>query len=203
MHTPFRSRPLVQHLVAACLLAAGASAMAQTAAGTVQRDINQQTRIVDGLQDGSLTTREAARLERDQARVDRVQSQALRDGQLSAAERQRLDHAQDRASQNIYGARHNDATGNPDSASSQRMQVAAKRDVLQNRRIENGIQQGQLSNREVAALQRGQARSHAQQAHQGSDGHVSAGESARRAHLQDRQSRHIHRARHNDVPRKS
>lgn len=202
MQTPSRTLPLVQRLIAACLIATGASAMAQTAASTVQRDVNQQTRIVDGLQDGSLTTREAARLERGQAQVDRVQSRALGDGQLTAAERQRLDTVQDRTSQSIYAARHNEATGNPDSASSKRMQAAAKRDVLQNQRIENGIQQGQLGNREVAALQRGQARSHAQQAHQGADGHVSAGESARRARVQDRQSRQIHRARHNDVPRK-
>ena len=48
-------------LAAALGLAFSAGAFAQ--AGTVQRDVNQQQRIEQGLQSGQLTTREASRLE--------------------------------------------------------------------------------------------------------------------------------------------
>ncbi len=58
-------------LIAAALSFACVGAFAQaTAASTTQRDVNQQTRIENGLKDGSLTTREAGQLEREQSRVD-------------------------------------------------------------------------------------------------------------------------------------
>ncbi|TMH99296.1 MAG: hypothetical protein E6H43_14400, partial [Betaproteobacteria bacterium] len=50
------------------------SAFAQT--GTVQRDVNQQERIEQGLKSGQLTTREAARLEGEEAKVERDQARA-------------------------------------------------------------------------------------------------------------------------------
>src|SRR6267142_1028111 len=45
-------------------------AFAQTTGSTVQRDVNQEKRIEQGLQDGKITTREAAILERDESKVD-------------------------------------------------------------------------------------------------------------------------------------
>jgi hypothetical protein len=189
-----RRLPLISALCAATL-AFGAAA--QTPTETLQRDVHQQQRILGGLQDGSLTTDEAARLQRDQARVDRLQSRALRDGELSPTEARRLDHAQDAASLHIRAARHNDREGNPDSASSQRSQAATERNVHQADRIADGAREGQLTNREIARLERGQARSHGQQARQGRDGQVSARENLRRDATQDRQSVRIHRGRHN------
>ena len=56
-------------ITAAILLVASAGAFAQTAASSVQRDVNQQERIERGLQNGSITTREGALLERDQSKV--------------------------------------------------------------------------------------------------------------------------------------
>ncbi len=82
-------------LIAALLLSLGASAsFAQTAASTVQRDVNQETRIEQGLKSGQLNTREASRLEREESKVDRLQTQALKDGKLSPAEQSRLKAAQ-------------------------------------------------------------------------------------------------------------
>ncbi|MBL8327308.1 MAG: hypothetical protein JNJ71_00560 [Rubrivivax sp.] len=102
------ARPFaLRGLFAASLIILSGTALAQTAAGTVQREINQETRILNGLKDGSLTAREAARLERGQAHVDQLQTRALRDGSLSGAERRRLDAAQDAASRHIYRSRHN------------------------------------------------------------------------------------------------
>ena len=73
-------------IVSSLLAAASVSAYAQTAASTVQRDVNQEKRIEQGLQSGALNTREAATLQREESRVDRMQSNALKDGKLSAAE---------------------------------------------------------------------------------------------------------------------
>ena len=167
---------LLSALVAGIALGTATGASAQsTAAGSVQRDVNQERRIENGLQDGSITTRENALLQRDEARVDRLQSRALRDGSLSPADRARLDAAQDKASRDIHAATHNGVNGNPLSASSQRAQAETQRDLDQQRRIEDGVRDGGLTHREAARLEHGQAR-------------VAA--------AQDRQSARIHRQRH-------
>src|SRR3954468_12091672 len=68
-----------------------ASAQATTATSTLQRDAKQEQRIENGLQDGTITPREDAKLQRDEAKVDKLQSRALRDGSLSASDKARLD----------------------------------------------------------------------------------------------------------------
>src|SRR4051812_23886280 len=67
-------------------------------AGTLQREVNQQQRIEQGLQSGSLNTREASRLESEESRVQRDQARALQDGKLSPAEKARLAREQNRVS---------------------------------------------------------------------------------------------------------
>jgi hypothetical protein len=118
------------------LVFAGA-AFAQS--GTVQRDVNQQQRIEQGLQSGQLTTREAARLEHEQSAVEREQARALRDGKLTPAEKARLAREQNRVSRDIYREKHDAQTGDPNSASSQRMQADVQRNINQQRRIEQGV----------------------------------------------------------------
>ena len=176
-------------------------AQAQNAATEVQRNVNQQERIESGLKSGALNTREAARLEREQSQVNRMQSRALRDGNLSAAESARINDAQNRVSRDIAREKHDVQTGNPNSASSQRMQADVQRDINQQKRIEQGIQSGQLSNREVAGLQRGQAQLTGAQARAGADGRVGTVEQARIQNREDRQSRQIYQKKHNAVPR--
>jgi len=51
----------------------------------VQRNINQQQRIEQGVKSGALTTREAGRLERGQARVDSAEARAGADGHVGRA----------------------------------------------------------------------------------------------------------------------
>jgi len=117
-------------IVAALLLSFGASAaMAQTTATTVQRDVNQQTRIESGLKSGQLSTGEAAKLEKEESHVDRLQTQALKDGKMTPEEQARLKAAQDKTSADIAAAKHNNVTGNPNSASSKRMQADVQRNV--------------------------------------------------------------------------
>lgn len=179
------------------LMAMAASVSAQTVGSEVQRDINQETRIEQGLKSGQLSTGEAARLERGEARIDKMESRALKDGTLSQDEAARIQRAQNQESNAINRLKHNDATGNPNSASSQRMQTDVQRNINQQSRIEQGVQSGQLTNREAAGLERGQARVDRAEARAGADGHVSGREQARIQHRENAQSRHIYREKHN------
>jgi hypothetical protein len=187
------------HYLATAVLATAlaSSAFAQTAGPvTAQRDVNQQTRIEQGLKSGSLSTREAARLERDQSEINRLQAKSLKDGKLSPAERARLDAAQDRASKHIAAAKHNDVQGNPQSASSQRMQASVQRNINQEQRIQQGLQSGELTKREAGKLERGQARVTGQEARAGRDGHVGQHEQAGIQRTENRQSKKIYRQKH-------
>ena len=190
-------------LVASILVAIGAtSAFAQSTATTVQRDVNQQTRIENGLKDGSLSTKEADRLEREQARVDRLQAKDLKDGKLSPQERTQLRNAQNKASNDIQAARNNGVKGNPDSKSSERLQGDVQRNVNQEKRIEQGVQSGALTNRQVGKLEHGQAKVDHMEAKAARNGHVGKHEQAAIQHKESRQSEEIFDKKHNTSERK-
>jgi hypothetical protein len=97
---------------AASLAALAAMATAIPAEARInQRQHHQQKRIANGISHGSLTPREAARLEQQQARIGRYEARSRADGGgLSRAERKRLNTMQKRASHNIYHQKH-DAQG--------------------------------------------------------------------------------------------
>jgi len=180
------------------LAAVAAPAFAQTTngAGFTQRDINQQQRIEQGLQSGQLTTKEAGSLERDESHIDKMESSALRDGKVTAAERARIQAAQDKASRDIARDKHNAQTGNPNSASSQRMQSDVQRNINQEKRIQQGMASGQLTNREAGKLQAGQAHVDHVEAHAARNGHVGEAEQAHVQHAENVQSHHIYRQKH-------
>jgi len=167
-----------------------------TTGSIVQRDVNQEKRIEQGLQSGALNTREAARLEREEARVDRLEANAMKDGKLSAQEKARITRAQNEVSHDIAAAKHNDVRGNPGSASSRRMQADVQRNINQQERIEKGVQSGALTKRETARLEAGQAHVAAKEARAGRDGHVSGAEQARLRQAENKQSRRIHHEKH-------
>lgn len=189
------NRHLLAAAAALALLANAAHAQAP-AATELQRNVNQQTRIEQGLQSGALTTKEAAKLEREQAALNRVEAKSAKDGQVNAAEQARINAMQNKASADIAAAKHNGVTGNPESKSSERMQADVQRDVNQQKRIQAGAADGSLTTREVGKLERGQARAERRQARAGADGHVGAHEQARIEHTENVQSRKIHRQRH-------
>jgi hypothetical protein len=162
-----------------------------------QRDVNQQQRIEHGLQSGELSTKEAGRLEREQQHVDRLQAHDLKDGHMSAAEQLRLDKAQNAASADVYKQKHDAQTGNPTSASSQRMQADVQRNVNQQQRIQNGMQNGSLTNHEASRLEAGQARTDRRVANAAANGRVGAAEQRRVQRTENRDSRHVYRKKHN------
>ena len=173
-------------------------AFAQTAAEQdQQRDVNQQTRIEQGLKSGELNTKEAGHLEREQQHVDRMEARDLKDGHMSAGEQLRLDKAQNAASADIYKQKHDAQTGNPNSASSQRMQNDVQRNVNQQQRIQNGMENGSLTNHEASRLEAGQARVDRKTANAAADGHVGAAEQRNIRHSENVQSRNVYRKKHN------
>lgn len=72
-----------------------------------QRERDQAARIHQGLRDGSLTPREAQRLQAEQRHLRGAEGRMRADGNLNPNERARLNGMQNRANQDIYGARHN------------------------------------------------------------------------------------------------
>lgn len=72
-----------------------------------QRQERQQDRIAQGIKSGSLNPREAARLERQSAHINRVERRYRRSGDgLSLRERAKLERDLNRTSHHIYGQKH-------------------------------------------------------------------------------------------------
>jgi hypothetical protein len=97
--------------VAVGSLFAGA-VFAQSHAPIEQRDRMQQHRIDRGVQSGQITSQEAARLQGERNRIERLEGRARADGNLSRQERSRIDHAQDRLGGHIYREAHDRQAAN-------------------------------------------------------------------------------------------
>ncbi len=75
--------------------------------GIEQRQLNQQQRIYNGVRNGSLTPGEAARLEREQARIERQERRLKADGDFTPRERASVQKHLNRSSKHVYRAKHN------------------------------------------------------------------------------------------------
>ncbi len=194
---------MVKQIVGASLIMGAlftGTALAQTRAiDDQQRDVNQQSRIEQGLQSGQLSTKEAGQLERGQQAIDRQEAKDLKNGSISASEQAKLNAMQNKESNAIYDDKHNAVKGNPNSASSQRMQADVQRNVNQQARINQGMRSGSLTNREAGSLERGQAHVDRKEANAAANGHVSAGEQARIQGSENHQSNRIYNKKHNGV----
>lgn len=94
-------------LIAAVAIAMPVVVFAQTATPRIdQRQANQEARIQQGVQSGSLTQREAARLEHGQDHVQNMEDKAKADGVVTKRERARLEHAENVQSRRIYAQKH-------------------------------------------------------------------------------------------------
>lgn len=87
---------------AAAMLALPVHSQTQSTPRIDQRQANQAQRIEQGQQSGALNRKEAARLQKGQARVQKVEDKAVADGQVTKKERRKVERAQDRQSQKIY-----------------------------------------------------------------------------------------------------
>ena len=96
-------------ILSAMLMGAMLPASALFAEGTVQRrQKNQQKRIGEGVENGSLSPAEAARLERQEARIhNEVKSERQANGgTLTPKEKARVARQQNRESRRIYRQKH-------------------------------------------------------------------------------------------------
>jgi hypothetical protein len=86
------------------------SASSQRMQTEVQRNVNQETRINQGVKSGELTTREAGRLEHGQAHATQAQANAAANGHVSGAEAAHVKKVENRQSHRIYQQKHDDQT---------------------------------------------------------------------------------------------
>lgn len=155
-----------------------------------QRQANEEKRIADGLRDGSLTPDEAARLQREQARISRKEQRYLSDGTLSDREQAKLQHDLNRASRHIWRERH-DRQG--DMAPTP---YVDRRLDNEQRRIDAGVADGSLTEREARRLQRAEDRIRAEEERFKSDGKFTPRERQKVVRDENKLSRQIYRQRH-------
>ncbi len=92
----------IRTLIASAIAAISLSAIAQTATPNIdQRQANQQSRIDQGKASGTLSKREAARMEAGQAKVAGMKAGAKADGKVTRAERKAIQKEQNKQSRRI------------------------------------------------------------------------------------------------------
>jgi hypothetical protein len=98
----------MKRIVFATLVAAAALPLAaQTSTPRVdQREVNQQQRIEQGMNSGQLTPKETAKLEKGEAKIDKMEAKAKSDGKVTDKERKKLTKAQNKESKKIYKEKH-------------------------------------------------------------------------------------------------
>ena len=99
----------IKLILSAALVGLAFAAVPAGAQGVDQRHHRQQDRIAQGVHSGALTRHEAHRLERQQRSIHREERhmRARHGGYLTARDRARLEHRENRASRHIYRAKHN------------------------------------------------------------------------------------------------
>ena len=102
----------MKFITIAVLSALSLPALAQTTSTPRidQRQANQEQRIQQGVASGQLNQKEAARLEKGQARVQKMENKATADGVVTAKERRKIEHAQNQQSRKIYREKHDKQT---------------------------------------------------------------------------------------------
>lgn len=115
--TPLKTMLTASTFAIASLGLYAQTASAQTAAPVTphvdQREANQQQRITQGVGSGELTQKEAYKLEKEQAAIDKTEARAKADGKVTRAERKRLHRMQDAASRDIHKQKHDAQTAKP------------------------------------------------------------------------------------------
>ena len=119
---------LLTRSLAALLLAVPLAALAQTPSTprVDQRQVNQERRIDQGVQSGSLTQKEAANLDKGQAHVQSMENKATADGKVTQKERVRIEQAQDNQSKKVYRQKHDHQHDLNHDGKKDRPQKAAK-----------------------------------------------------------------------------
>ncbi len=100
----------MKNLIIAMGLITMVSVVASASPRNQRREAHQEARIQQGVASGQLNQREAARLNRGQARIDRAQDKAAADGVVTGREKHKLEKMQDRQNRRIYKEKHDGQT---------------------------------------------------------------------------------------------
>jgi hypothetical protein len=188
-------------------------AMAQTATTTTtttpaanqkytvnQHKNNQQERIGNGVENGSLTAKESSHVEKQETQLNKEEHimRADDNGKLTSGDRAALKGQQNHLSSEIYRDKHNAAAQNVNPKSE-----VGQRQRLQQERIGQGIKSGQLNARESSNLERREAGENKEIAgmRQTNGGRLTGREKALVNRQDNRDSRAIYRKKHNSRAR--
>jgi len=164
-----------------------------------ERKDNQQDRIANGVADGQLTSGETKNLETKEAGLNKEEHtmRSEDDGHLTAADRAKLNHQQNRLSNQIYDDKHNAAVQHNGPGE------IGQREENQQDRIAQGIRSGQLTAGETARLENQQQGIHREVAadRQANGGHLTAADRRAINQSQNRASRNIYNKKHNGKTR--
>ena len=185
-------------LLSATMAAFMLPAVAQTTDNTNspridQREENQQQRIGNGIDNGSLTASEAARIERKENAINKEEQRMKSDGNFTAKERARVTHQQNVMSRRIYAQKHDGQAQNTNP----KTEIGQRKENQQDR-IAQGVKSGQLTARETARLEGREAHinreTRAMRAANG--GKLTPAEKAKVNRQQNRVSRSIYHQKH-------
>jgi hypothetical protein len=162
------------------------------------REANQDQRIANGLRSGQMTSGEAARAERTQAKIDQQvhNDRMANGGKLTGQERQQINSEQNAASRQIYDEKHNANTVKPNEVDN--------REANQQQRVANGLRSGQMTSGEAARSNENQARV-AQQVHNqrtANGGALTRQEKQQANREENKNSKQIYNEKHNNTQTK-
>ena len=161
-----------------------------------QRKENQQDRIANGVQSGQLTAGETHNLEKKEAGLNGEENRMEKrdDGNLTAADKARLNRQQNRLSNQIYKDKHNARMQNTNPKTE-----VGQRQRNQQERIAQGIKSGQMTAGEASHMEGREAavnhEIHNDRAANG--GKLTGQERAQINRQQNRNSRAVYRKKHN------
>jgi hypothetical protein len=198
MKHEFRNCLLLAAAAAFCLPAAIAqdtttTTTTQPKATINERKDNQQQRIGEGVENGSLTAGEASRLEHKETQLNREERKMKSDGTFTAAERAKIQRQQNHLSSDIYKQKHDAQKQNLNPKSE-----VGQRQRNQQERIGEGIENGSLTPHEAAKLEHKEAGVNKEVAgmRQANGGHLTAGEKRLVNHQQNHLSKNIYHQKH-------
>jgi hypothetical protein len=159
-----------------------------------ERKDNQQQRIGEGVENGSLTAGEASHIEKQETHLNVEEKKMKSDGNLTAAERAKIQRQQNHLSSEIYNQKHDAQTQNLNPKSE-----VGQRQRNQQERIGQGIENGSMTAREASHMERREAGMNKEIAgmRQANGGKLTNGEKKFVNHQENQNSKAIYKKKHN------
>jgi hypothetical protein len=175
-----------------------ASTTAEKKMGVNARQARQQQRIGEGVENGSLTAGEAAKLENKETKLNKEEARFRKSGgQLTPAEKAKLEKQETTLSTDISKQKHDAQVQNTDP----KFEIG-KRDREQQKRIGEGIENGSLTAKEGGKLETKEAKLNKQENRMRADGDMTQKEKAKVDREQNRLSKDIAKQKHDKQRRR-